>query len=203
MAEPALRKLDRDLPRLDMRSPQLRAKQRAHHLVTAVPTDLQIERSNAEKYARALIREARKERTKLISAARAEAAKLIDAARADADGLVEEAKAEVGKLVFDARAEARLLVASAERCAADMPPLPSVANIIRDTATRTGVHISDILGHRMAKGIVAARHEAMTAAYQQRPDLSLPQLGKLFGGRDHTTILHAVRKAGAYRGGAK
>jgi chromosomal replication initiation ATPase DnaA len=43
----------------------------------------------------------------------------------------------------------------------------------------------------------------MAAAYQQRPDLSLPQLGKMFGGRDHTTILYAVRKAGAYRGGAK
>ncbi|KQZ81888.1 hypothetical protein ASD64_09030 [Mesorhizobium sp. Root157] len=202
MADPALRQLDRDLPRIDMRSPQLRAKQRAHHLANA-PTDQQIERSNAEKYARALIRAAREERARLVTAARAEASGLIEAARADAGRLVEDARTEVGKLVFDARTEANLLVASAERGIADLPPLPSVAAIIRDTAERTGVHVSDILGHRMARGIVAARREAMAAAYQQRPDLSLPQLAKLFGGRDHTTILHAVRRAGVYRGRVK
>jgi chromosomal replication initiator protein len=41
----------------------------------------------------------------------------------------------------------------------------------------------------------------MEAVYDERKDLSLPSIGKLFC-RDHTTILHAVRKVKADRGAA-
>jgi hypothetical protein len=40
---------------------------------------------------------------------------------------------------------------------------------------------------------VAARFEAIVAVAQVRYAWSLPQLGRFFGDRDHTTILHAIR----------
>ena len=43
---------------------------------------------------------------------------------------------------------------------------------------------------------VAARADCIAAVKSSRPHLSLPQLGKIFGGRDHTTILHYLRKRG-------
>jgi chromosomal replication initiation ATPase DnaA len=186
-----------------MRSPKLRAKQQARRIIAAAPSDRQIESGNAEAYAHALIREARAERSRLLTAARKSASALVDGARSDAERLISEAKAEVERLVRDARNEARVLIEMAEQGTADLPPRPAVRDIIKDAAERTGVSVSDIVSHRRAKGINVARREAMAAVYQQRPDLSLPQLGRLFGGRDHTTILHAVRKAGVYRGGAK
>jgi hypothetical protein len=36
----------------------------------------------------------------------------------------------------------------------------------------------------------------MSRIYEERGDISLPEIGRFFGGRDHTTVLHAVRKLG-------
>ncbi len=50
-----------------------------------------------------------------------------------------------------------------------------------------------------SKHIVAARQEAMYRVRKERTDMSLPMIGRVFGGKDHTTILHAVRKIEAQR----
>jgi chromosomal replication initiator protein len=53
--------------------------------------------------------------------------------------------------------------------------------------------VVDIVSHRRSRPICAARH----AAYRMARDLtflSLPQIGQRIGGRDHTTVLHGVRK---------
>ena len=50
-----------------------------------------------------------------------------------------------------------------------------------------------------AKAIVQPRQIAMYLA-KELTQKSLPEIGELFGGRDHTTVLHAVRKIGGERG---
>lgn len=68
-----------------------------------------------------------------------------------------------------------------------------VDSIIRQVSEASGVSIIDLLSTRRTTGIVRPRQFAMYRA-KKETTLSLPALGRLFGGRDHTTVLHAVRK---------
>lgn len=52
----------------------------------------------------------------------------------------------------------------------------------------------EVKGIRRQRNLIIPRQLCMYEVARQRPDLSLPRIGKIFGGRDHTTILHAVRK---------
>lgn len=63
-----------------------------------------------------------------------------------------------------------------------------------------GISYAEIMGRSRVNPIVAARQAAMFEVHKRRPDLTLPQLGKIFG-KDHTTILHAIRKIEAQRAG--
>lgn len=58
-----------------------------------------------------------------------------------------------------------------------------------------------LLSNRRCKSIVKARHLAIQLVAHSRhcEALSLPDIGRLFGGRDHTSILHACRKAPSYQ----
>ncbi len=67
-----------------------------------------------------------------------------------------------------------------------------VAEIIVATAERYGFTYEDILGKSKTLTVVKARQEAMVEA--RKRGFSYPELGKFFG-VDHTTVLHAVRKA--------
>lgn len=73
-----------------------------------------------------------------------------------------------------------------------------VETIIREVAAKHGVSVEAIKGRRKDNGIVAIRHEAMVRAYLEAEDLSLPQISRIFK-RDHTSLLHAVQKAGVWR----
>src|SRR5690606_27020093 len=53
-----------------------------------------------------------------------------------------------------------------------------VRAIIADVSERTGIPVRDILGPRRSRHIVAARFLAIKEAALERPDLSLPQLGR-------------------------
>lgn len=57
-----------------------------------------------------------------------------------------------------------------------------------------GISYAQVVGPGRSLQIVEARHTCILAVHRARPDLSFPQLGAIFGGRDHTTILFAVRK---------
>lgn len=74
----------------------------------------------------------------------------------------------------------------------------AVSEIIQEVGEKHGVTKGEIIGDRRSRYIVAARHEAMARVYKARPDLSLPMIGRLFGGRDHTTVIHAARKMGVH-----
>jgi hypothetical protein len=70
---------------------------------------------------------------------------------------------------------------------------PRVSYIMDVVADHFGVSLQDILSIRRNESIVHARHVAIYLA-RSTTTHSLPVIGRLFGGRDHTTILHAVRK---------
>lgn len=68
-----------------------------------------------------------------------------------------------------------------------------VAFIIAQVSARTGISVNDILSQRRSAEYVHARHIAIYLA-KVMTTRSLPEIGRRFGGRDHTTILHAARK---------
>lgn len=65
--------------------------------------------------------------------------------------------------------------------------------ILRETTRKHNVSIEDICSKRRSYSIVLARHEA---CYRLRDEttLSYPQIGTVLGDRDHTTVMHGVRK---------
>lgn len=52
---------------------------------------------------------------------------------------------------------------------------------------------ADLVGPCRQKKFAHPRHVAILLTKQLRPDLSLPKIGYLFGNRDHTTVMHALR----------
>lgn len=69
-----------------------------------------------------------------------------------------------------------------------------VAEIVAEVLVNfPGVSWKEVQGIRRQRNLVIPRRLCMYQVAEQRPDLSLPRIGKIFG-RDHTTILHAVRK---------
>jgi len=60
------------------------------------------------------------------------------------------------------------------------------------------IKVSDMYSKRRPNNIAAPRQVAMYLA-KEMTQKSLPEIGELFGGRDHTTVLHAVRKIGELR----
>lgn len=68
-----------------------------------------------------------------------------------------------------------------------------IEDIQRVVAKHFNVTKADLLSSRRARAVVRPRQIAMYLAKQLTPR-SLPEIGRRFGGRDHTTVLHAVRK---------
>ncbi|MFV2094619.1 MULTISPECIES: chromosomal replication initiator protein DnaA [unclassified Micromonospora] len=61
------------------------------------------------------------------------------------------------------------------------------------TADYFGVSLEDLRGNSRSRVLVNARQVAMYLC-RELTDLSLPRIGQAFGGRDHTTVMHADRK---------
>ncbi|MGQ4400046.1 chromosomal replication initiator protein DnaA [Streptomyces hayashii] len=72
------------------------------------------------------------------------------------------------------------------------PEITSTA-IMSATADYFGLTIEDLCGSSRGRQLVTARQIAMYLC-RELTDLSLPKIGALFGGRDHTTVMHADRK---------
>jgi chromosomal replication initiator protein len=73
------------------------------------------------------------------------------------------------------------------------PRRVKIEEIQKLVATRYNVSRADILSERRTAAVVKPRQIAMYLAKALTPR-SLPEIGRRFGGRDHTTVLHAVRK---------
>jgi len=66
-------------------------------------------------------------------------------------------------------------------------------NIQRTVAEYFKMRLSDLLGKKRSRSIARPRQIAM-ALSKELTNHSLPEIGQAFGGRDHTTVLHACRK---------
>jgi chromosomal replication initiator protein len=71
--------------------------------------------------------------------------------------------------------------------------LVTIDNIQRVVADQYKLKMSDLLSKRRSRSIARPRQVAMFIA-KELTNHSLPEIGEAFGGRDHTTVLHACRK---------
>jgi chromosomal replication initiator protein len=76
--------------------------------------------------------------------------------------------------------------------------LVSIDNIQRVTAEYYKIKVSDLLSKRRSRSVARPRQVAM-ALSKELTNHSLPEVGDAFGGRDHTTVLHACRKIAELR----
>jgi chromosomal replication initiator protein len=62
-----------------------------------------------------------------------------------------------------------------------------------EVARQFGLHVNDLRGNRRTQDVAYARHLAMYLT-RELTEASLPQIGEKFGGRHHSTVIHAVDK---------
>ena len=72
-------------------------------------------------------------------------------------------------------------------------PEISIATIMAVTAEFFGVSLDDLCGPGKTKALAGARQISMYLC-RELTDMSLPRIGQTFGGRDHTTVMHAEKK---------
>ncbi|MET8858225.1 chromosomal replication initiator protein DnaA [Streptomyces sp. NPDC004579] len=75
----------------------------------------------------------------------------------------------------------------------DSAPEITATAIMASTADYFGLTVDDLCGSSRSRVLVTARQIAMYLC-RELTDLSLPKIGAQFGGRDHTTVMHADRK---------
>ena len=69
----------------------------------------------------------------------------------------------------------------------------TIVNIQKTVAEYYKIRTADLLSSKRTRSIARPRQVAMALA-KELTKHSLPEIGKAFGGRDHTTVLHATRK---------
>ena len=91
-----------------------------------------------------------------------------------------------------------MTVAQAERLLEDLltnqtPKQRTDQELLEEIAKLLGFSVEALRGKSRQRPLVAARQEAMYV-FRELTDLSYPAIARLFGGRDHTTVIHAVEK---------
>ena len=69
----------------------------------------------------------------------------------------------------------------------------SVENIQKTTAEYYNIKLSDLMSKRRSRSVARPRQMAMFLS-KELTNFSLPEIGDSFGGRDHTTVIHACKK---------
>ena len=75
----------------------------------------------------------------------------------------------------------------------EVGPEITSSTIMAQTATYFSLSLDDLCGTSRSRVLVNARQIAMYLC-RELTELSLPKIGETFGGRDHTTVMHADRK---------
>ena len=81
----------------------------------------------------------------------------------------------------------------ADTIASTKPRLITSGYIVEQTATMFGLTVEQLKSKSRTRDLVHARQVGMYVC-RELTDLSYPQIGKEFGGRDHTTVIHAYEK---------
>ena len=74
----------------------------------------------------------------------------------------------------------------------------TIEEIQKRVAEHFNIRVSDMHSARRARSVARPRQVAMYLA-KQLTSRSLPEIGRKFGGRDHTTVMHAVKKVDELR----
>lgn len=146
------------------------------------------------------LHESGEDKLAVLSEAREKAKRIVLGAEAEAAAMLIDATKRSKAILEAAKTEAERILSRAGLEASEFGDKPDMLSIIKAVAIKHKVSVAAIKGTGKPDRVVAARFEAIARIYEARPDLSLPQIGKVFR-RDHTTILNAVRKFGVYRGG--
>ena len=64
-------------------------------------------------------------------------------------------------------------------------------DILSEVCRKLNVSIIDVKGASRKREFVIARHIAMKHIHRSNPKISLKNIGKMFGGRDHSTVIYA------------
>ncbi len=76
--------------------------------------------------------------------------------------------------------------------------LVTIENIQKTVAEYYKIRVADLVSKRRSRSIARPRQVAMAIA-KELTNHSLPEIGDAFGGRDHTTVLHACKKVAELR----
>lgn len=111
---------------------------------------------------------------------------------------VRELEGALRRVIANARfTGSRITIEQVKRALRDLLAIQdrqvSIDNIQRTVAEYYNIKISDLLSKRRNRTIARPRQVAMALA-KELTNHSLPEIGEAFGGRDHTTVLHACRK---------
>jgi len=111
---------------------------------------------------------------------------------------VRELEGALRRVIANARfTGAKITIEQVKRALRDLLAIQdrqiSIDNIQRLAAEYYNIKISDILSKRRSRTIARPRQMAMFLA-KELTNHSLPEIGDAFGGRDHTTVLHACKK---------
>ncbi|BAE49256.1 helix-turn-helix domain-containing protein [Paramagnetospirillum magneticum] len=79
-------------------------------------------------------------------------------------------------------------------------PRLSIAFVQHQVAKAFGIDPRMMTSSQRAKKLARPRQVAMWIVARIMPSLSMPQIGRAFGNRDHTTVIHGVRKIEEMRG---
>lgn len=70
--------------------------------------------------------------------------------------------------------------------------LTEILELIQPIANHYRLTVADVLGENRKREIVECRHLCMMVVRDKNPGVPLKQIGAMFGGRDHSTVIHAI-----------
>jgi chromosomal replication initiator protein len=111
---------------------------------------------------------------------------------------IRELEGALRRVIANARFTGRAITMDyAKECLRDILAVQdrqvTLENIQKTVAEYYRVRVNDMLSKRRSRSIARPRQVAMALA-KQLTNHSLPEIGDAFGGRDHTTVMHACRK---------
>jgi chromosomal replication initiator protein len=117
---------------------------------------------------------------------------------------IRELEGALRRVIANARFTGRAITMDyAKECLRDILAVQdrqvTLENIQKTVADYYRVRVNDMLSKRRSRSIARPRQVAMALA-KELTNHSLPEIGDAFGGRDHTTVLHACRKVLELRG---